>query len=51
VLVNDTQQGNACTLVPGKTYYLNVLPVANLPVGDVSTSECTGSCTPWLGIN
>jgi hypothetical protein len=52
VLVDSAQQGSACTLIPGKTYYLNVLPEANLPVGDISTSGgCSASCTPWLGLN
>jgi len=45
-----TQQGSACTINPGKTYYLNVLPDASLPVNNVSTSSpaCTPKCTPYI---
>ncbi|HSE11889.1 MAG TPA: hypothetical protein VLB69_04555 [Rudaea sp.] len=49
-VVSSSQVGSYCSLVPGKTYYLNILPMANLPVGNVSTSSCSGTCTPWLGV-
>ncbi|HEX3122369.1 MAG TPA: hypothetical protein VHQ21_03640 [Rhodanobacteraceae bacterium] len=49
--VNAAQQGTACTLTPGNTYYLNILPNANLPVNNVSTPSspvCSGGiCKPW----
>ena len=48
-LVSDTQVGSFCSLKPGKVYYLNLLPMAPLPVNNTSVSTCTGSCTPWLG--
>jgi len=48
-LVSDTQVGSFCSLKPGKNYYLNILPMAPLPVSNVSTSSCSGTCTPWLG--
>jgi len=47
--VSDTQVGSFCSLKPGKSYYLNLLPMAPLPVSNVSTTTCTGTCTPWLG--
>lgn len=38
-----------CHLTPGQTYYLNVLPSAELPQGDVSVQDCGGlPCEPWL---
>jgi hypothetical protein len=48
--VNPTQQGIACTLTPGQTYYFNVLPNAALPVSDHSTpsSPVCNTCTPWI---
>ncbi|HET7064744.1 MAG TPA: hypothetical protein VFI49_10765 [Rudaea sp.] len=48
--VNPTQQGIACTVNPGKTYYLNVLPNANLPANNVSSpsSPVCSTCTPWI---
>ncbi len=48
--VNATQQGIACTLVPGQTYYLNILPNANLPVSNVTSpsSPVCQTCTPWI---
>jgi hypothetical protein len=49
-VVSATQVGSFCSLVPGKSYYLNILPMANLPVSNVSTSTCSNNtCTPWLG--
>ena len=51
VVVASSQQGFTCTVIPGNTYYLNILPMANLPSNDVSISSCSGTCTPWLGRN
>jgi len=50
VHVNPVQQGVACTIAPGNTYYLNILPDANLPVSNVSTSSptCSPKCTPYV---
>ena len=48
-IVSDTQTGSFCSLKPGKNYYLNILPMAPLPVSNVSTSSCSGTCTPWFG--
>lgn len=45
-----SQVGSYCTLAPGGTYYLNILPMASLPVSNISTSTCSGTCTPWLGV-
>ena len=49
-VVSPTQLGSYCSLVPGRAYYLNILPMASLPSDNVSVSSCTGTCTPWLGV-
>jgi hypothetical protein len=49
-VVSPTQLGSYCSLVPGRAYYLNILPMASLPSNDVSVSSCSGTCTPWLGV-
>lgn len=46
--VSATQIGSYCSLKPGSSYYLNILPMANLPVSNTSTSTCSGTCLPWL---
>jgi len=48
----SSPSGSACTVLPGQTYYLNILPSASLPVNNVSTSDCTvaGTCIPWMGV-
>ncbi len=48
--VSASQAGSYCALAPGGTYYFNILPMANLPINDVSTTSCNGTCTPWLGV-
>ena len=48
--VSPTQLGTYCSLVPGRAYYLNILPMASLPSNNVSASSCTTTCTPWLGV-
>ncbi len=49
-VVANSQTGSYCSLKPGNTYYLNILPMAPLPVGNTSTSTCNGTCLPWLGV-
>ncbi len=51
VMVNDVQQGTACTLKPGSTYYLNLLPQGHLPTtptAPVVTSCNVAPCSPWV---
>lgn len=50
-VVSASQVSAYCSLAPGGTYYLNILPMAHLPTSNVSTSSCSGTCTPWLGRN
>lgn len=50
-MVTATPVAGYCSLTPGKAYYLNVLPMASLPTGDVSTSDgCGSGCTPYMSM-
>jgi hypothetical protein len=52
VFVTNAPSGSACTVQPGQTYYLNVLPSAGLPVNNVTVGDCkvAGTCIPWMGL-
>jgi hypothetical protein len=44
---------SGCVVMPGQTYYLNILPQANLPVDDVAEQTINSSypIRPWIGRN
>jgi len=47
--VSSVPQAGYCTLMPGTTYYLNVLPasLSTVATGTVAAPSCSSSCTPW----
>ena len=52
-IVSATQVGGFCSLKPGGVYYLNFLPMANLPavLTGAAISSCDASvCSPWFGV-
>jgi hypothetical protein len=47
-----TAGSGACIVLPGQTYYLNILPQASLPVGDVAmqTVDTDYPIRPWIAV-